>query len=81
MSEGTSLNVWNIIIPILTLLVGVVLGFVFGVFYLRNQMTRIQNDPEMLQKMAKQMGYNMNKQQLQRAQQMLQKQKSGPRRK
>jgi len=75
------LNVWNIIIPILTLLVGVVLGFVFGVFYLRNQMTRIQNDPEMLQKMAKQMGYNMNKQQLQRAQQMLQKQKSGPRRK
>ncbi|MGG1311685.1 MULTISPECIES: YneF family protein [Cohnella] len=75
------MNVWNIIIPILTLLVGVVLGFVFGVFYLRNQMTRIQNDPEMLQKMAKQMGYNMNKQQLQRAQQMLQKQKSGPRRK
>jgi len=75
------LNVWNIIIPILTLLVGVVLGFVFGVFYLRKQMTRIQNDPEMLQKMAKQMGYNMNKQQLQRAQQMLQKQKSGPRRK
>jgi hypothetical protein len=81
MSEGTSLNVWNIIIPIITLLVGVVLGFVFGVFYLRKQMTRIQNDPEMLQKMAKQMGYNMNKQQLQRAQQMLQKQKSGPRRK
>lgn len=75
------MNVWNIIIPILTLLVGVVLGFVFGVFYLRKQMTRIQNDPEMLQKMAKQMGYNMNKQQLQRAQQMLQKQKSGPRRK
>jgi len=75
------LNVWNIIIPIITLLVGVVLGFVFGVFYLRKQMTRIQNDPEMLQKMAKQMGYNMNKQQLQRAQQMLQKQKSGPRRK
>lgn len=75
------MNVWNIIIPIITLLVGVVLGFVFGVFYLRKQMTRIQNDPEMLQKMAKQMGYNMNKQQLQRAQQMLQKQKSGPRRK
>jgi len=74
-------SAWNIVIPIVTLIVGAVLGFIFGVFYLRNQMTRMQNDPEMLQKMAKQMGYNMNKQQLQKAQQMLSKQNGKPRRK
>ncbi|MBN2982060.1 MULTISPECIES: YneF family protein [Cohnella] len=75
------MSAWNIVIPIVTLIVGAVLGFIFGVFYLRNQMTRMQNDPEMLQKMAKQMGYNMNKQQLQKAQQMLSKQNGKPRRK
>ncbi len=67
--------VWDIVIPIITLIVGVVIGFVVGVFYLRNQLTRMQNDPEMLAKMAKQMGYNMNKQQLQKAQQMMKNQK------
>jgi hypothetical protein len=34
-------------------------------------MTTMQNDPEMLQKVAKQMGYNLNGKQMQRAQQML----------
>lgn len=65
--------VWNIVIPIITLIVGAVLGFIGGVFYLRNQLTKMQNDPEMLARMAKQMGYNMNKQQLQQAQKMLKK--------
>ena len=65
--------VWNIIIPIITLIAGIVIGFVVGVFYLRNQLTKMQNDPEMLARMAKQMGYNMNKQQLQKAQQMMKK--------
>ncbi|WP_027092914.1 YneF family protein [Cohnella thermotolerans] len=73
--------VWNIIIPVLTLIVGLVLGFIGGVFYLRSQMTRMQNDPELLQKMAKQMGYNMNKQQLSKAQQMLKQQNHKKRRK
>ncbi|MFC5702501.1 YneF family protein [Cohnella faecalis] len=73
-------TVWQIIIPIVTLLVGVVGGFFFGVYYLRNQMTKMQNDPDMLQKMAKQMGYNMNKQQLQKAQQMMKNQNQKPRR-
>jgi uncharacterized protein YneF (UPF0154 family) len=73
--------VWNIIIPVLTLIVGLVLGFIGGVFYLRSQMTRMQNDPELLQKMAKQMGYNMNKQQLSKAQQMLKQQNHKNRRK
>ncbi|MCC3374847.1 YneF family protein [Cohnella sp. REN36] len=66
--------VWNILIPVLTLIVGIVLGFIIGVFYLRNQMTKMQSDPDALAKMAKQMGYNMNKQQLQKAQQMMKNQ-------
>ena len=65
------MSTWDIVIPIVTLVVGAVLGFIAGVFYLRNQMTKMQNNPEMLAKMAKQMGYNMNKQQLQKAQQMM----------
>ena len=73
--------VWNILIPVLTLIVGLILGFIGGVFYLRSQLTRMQSDPEMLQKMAKQMGYNMNKQQLNKAQQMMQQQNFKNRRK
>ncbi len=72
---------WNILIPVLTLIVGLILGFIGGVFYLRSQLTRMQSDPEMLQKMAKQMGYNMNKQQLNKAQQMMQQQNFKNRRK
>ncbi|WP_138494940.1 YneF family protein [Paenibacillus pinistramenti] len=65
---------WNIIIPILTLIVGLAGGFAIGVFYLRKQLTKMQNDPQMLQQMAKQMGYNLNGKQMQRAQQMMKKQ-------
>ncbi|MFC4598521.1 YneF family protein [Cohnella hongkongensis] len=68
---------WSYIIPIATLIVGLILGFIIGVFYLRAQMTKMQNNPEMLQKMAKQMGYNMNSQQLAKAQQMMKNQSSG----
>lgn len=71
------MSAWDIIIPIVTLIVGLIGGFAFGVYYLRNQLTRMQSDPEMLQKMAKQMGYNLNKQQMQRAQQMMNKGKFG----
>jgi len=65
------MSTWNIVIPIVTLIVGAVIGFMVGVYYLRNQMMKMQNNPDMLAKMAKQMGYNMNKQQLQKAQQMM----------
>ncbi|MCD9024532.1 YneF family protein [Cohnella silvisoli] len=68
---------WTYLIPILTLIVGLVVGFIVGVFYLRHQMTKMQNNPEMLQKMAKQMGYNMNSQQLAKAQQMMKNQNTG----
>lgn len=66
---------YHIVIPIVTLIVGAVVGFIIGVFYLRRQIERMQNDPEMIQKMAKQMGYNLNKQQMSRAQNMMKNQK------
>jgi uncharacterized protein YneF (UPF0154 family) len=67
-------QVMNYVIPIITLIVGLVGGFFIGVFYLRKQLEKMQNDPQMLQKMAKQMGYNMNGKQMQRAQQMMKNQ-------
>jgi len=67
---------WITITAIVALIVGAAGGFFAGVFYLRKQLERMQSDPEMLQKMAKQMGYNMNKQQMQKAQQMMRNQKS-----
>lgn len=74
------MNVWDIVIPVLTLLAGLVAGFAGGVLYLRKQLARLQNDPELLAKMARQMGYNLNRQQLQKAQQMLNRQQFRPRR-
>ncbi|WP_338554474.1 YneF family protein [Paenibacillus sp. KS-LC4] len=65
---------WSYIIPIVTLIVGAVGGFFIGVFYLRKQLEKMQSDPEMIQKMAKQMGYNLNKQQMTRAQNMMKNQ-------
>lgn len=65
----------NYVIPIITLIVGLVGGFVIGVFYLRRQLTKMQSDPDMLAKMAKQMGYNLNNKQMQKAQQMMKNQK------
>jgi uncharacterized protein len=66
---------WQWVIPIVTLLVGGVGGFFVGVYYLRKQLENMQNNPEMLQQMAKQMGYNMNKQQMTKVQPMMKKQK------
>ncbi|GBG10105.1 hypothetical protein PAT3040_04817 [Paenibacillus agaridevorans] len=66
---------YNIVIPIVTLILGAVGGFLIGVFYLRRQIERMQNDPAMIQKMAKQMGYNLNKQQMSKAQNMMKNQK------
>jgi uncharacterized protein len=63
------------IIPIITLIVGAVAGFAGGVFYLRRQMEKMQSNPEMLAKMAKQMGYNLNPQQMKKAQAMMKNQK------
>lgn len=65
---------WNVVIPIGTLILGLVGGFFIGVFYLRKQLEKMQSDPEALQKMAKQMGYNLNGKQMQKAQQMMKSQ-------
>lgn len=67
-----------IALPIITLIVGLVGGFFIGVFYLRKQMEKMQSDPQMLQKMAKQMGYNLNGKQMQKAQQMMKNQPAVP---
>ncbi|BFH17291.1 YneF family protein [Paenibacillus melissococcoides] len=63
------------VVGIIALIVGVIIGFAGGVFYLRKQMEKMQSDPQMLQKMAKQMGYNLNAKQMQQAQKMMQKNK------
>jgi uncharacterized protein YneF (UPF0154 family) len=66
---------WITITAIVALIVGGAGGFFAGVFYLRKQLEKMQSDPEMLQKMAKQMGYNLNGQQMKKAQQMMRNQK------
>ncbi|MBD8500524.1 MULTISPECIES: YneF family protein [Paenibacillus] len=66
---------WTTIFIILALIIGIVIGFAGGVFYLRKQMEKMQTDPQMLQKMAKQMGYNLNGKQMQKAQQMMKNKK------
>lgn len=66
---------WQWIIPILTLIVGAAGGFAGGIYYLRRQMESMQSNPEMLAKMAKQMGYNLNKQQMNKMQSMMKNQK------
>lgn len=59
------------IVAIICLIIGLVGGFFIGIFYFKKQMEKMQNDPKMLQDMARKMGYNMNKQQLHKAQQMM----------
>jgi hypothetical protein len=66
---------WSYVAPVITLIVGLAGGFFIGVFYLRRQLMNMQNNPELLQKMAKQMGYNINRQQINKVQQMMKKQK------
>lgn len=62
------------VVGIIALIVGLVGGFAIGVFYLKRQLTKMQSDPQMLQQMAKQMGYNLNGKQMQQAQQMMKNQ-------
>lgn len=66
---------WTWIIAVIALIVGAAGGFAGGVFYLRKQIEKMQSNPEMLAKMAKQMGYNLNNQQMKKAQAMMKNQK------
>lgn len=64
-----------IITGAVALIVGLIGGFFIGVAYLRKQLENMQSNPQMLQEMAKKMGYNLNKQQLNKAQQMMKSKK------
>jgi uncharacterized protein YneF (UPF0154 family) len=66
---------WAYIIPIVTLIIGLAGGFFIGIFYFKKQMEKMQNDPKMIQEMAKKMGYNVNKQQMNKMQQMMKNKK------
>lgn len=66
---------WDYIIPIITLIIGLAGGFYIGITYFKKQMEKMQNDPKMIQEMAKKMGYNVNKQQMSKMQQMMKNKK------
>ncbi|GLI10749.1 MULTISPECIES: YneF family protein [Paenibacillus] len=70
---------WGYVITaVIALIAGGAAGFFIGVQYLRKQIEKMQSNPDMLQQMAKQMGYNLNKQQMQKMQTMMKKQKFRP---
>jgi uncharacterized protein YneF (UPF0154 family) len=71
---------YDVVIPLVTLIIGLIGGFFIGVFYLRKQMEAMQNNPQLLKEMAKKMGYQVNQKQLNQMQQMLRSQQ-GKRRK
>lgn len=64
---------WSIIIPILTLVLGFVGGFVLASFYLKKQFTNMQTDPKQIQAIAKSMGMNLNQKQLNNLTRQMQK--------
>ncbi|GEN33886.1 MULTISPECIES: YneF family protein [Aneurinibacillus] len=68
---------WEYIIPILTLIIGLVGGFAIGVWYLKNQMTNMQMDEKQLQQIARSMGMNLNQKQLNQMTRRMQNVKPG----
>ncbi|UFJ43191.1 YneF family protein [Brevibacillus humidisoli] len=56
------------IIPVLTLIVGLIGGFFGGTYYLRKQLSNMQMDEKQLQAMARSMGMNLNQKQLKQMQ-------------
>ncbi|WP_139492294.1 YneF family protein [Brevibacillus dissolubilis] len=55
---------YNWVIPIVTLIVGLIGGFYGGVYYLKQQMGNMQMDEKQLHTMARSMGINLNQKQL-----------------
>lgn len=64
--------VWDILIPGLTLIVGLILGFLGGAYYLRKQAKNMQMDSKQLQNMARSMGMNLNQKQLKQMERSMQ---------
>ncbi|MFV9511527.1 YneF family protein [Tepidibacillus sp. LV47] len=61
----------NIVIPIITFVVGAVAGFAIGVFYLRKQFANMAMDQKQIQQMARKMGMNLNQKQLNQMSRMI----------
>lgn len=61
---------YNFVIPIVTLIIGIALGFYLGIQTLKKQMTNMTMDDNQLREMAKKMGYNVNQKQLQQIKNM-----------
>lgn len=61
---------YNYVIPIVTLLIGLIVGFYLGIQTLKKQMMNMQMDDNQLRDMAKKMGYNVNQKQLQQIKNM-----------
>lgn len=55
---------YNWVIPIVTLIIGLAVGFFGGTYYLRKQVENMQMDDKQLQAMARSMGVNLNQKQL-----------------
>lgn len=61
----------DIVIPIITFIVGGILGFVVGAIYLRKQMMNMTMDNKKMQDMAKKMGMNLNQKQMNQVNKMM----------
>lgn len=55
---------YNYVIPVVTLIIGLIGGFWGGTYYLRKQLQNMQMDEKQLQAMARSMGMNLNQKQL-----------------
>jgi hypothetical protein len=64
---------YNFVIPVLTLIIGIILGFYLGIQTLKKQMSNFNMDDNQLREMAKKMGYNLNAKQLQQIKNMQKK--------
>lgn len=61
---------YNFVIPVVTLIIGIIIGFYFGIQTLKKQMMNMTMDDNQLRDMAKKMGYNVNQKQLQQIKNM-----------
>lgn len=55
---------WDILIPIITLIVGFIIGVVFTSFLVKKKMGNMFNDPKTISQLASSMGMNLNQKQL-----------------
>jgi len=61
----------NIVIPIITFIAGLIIGALIGAYYLRKKIQNLTMDDKQMQQMARQMGVNLNKKQLNQANRMM----------